>query len=173
MSTCLVQKFWNWLAFLKFLLLRPGHRCQFSCWCFCYCLVLCLSTFCSVLGCLNITWKNFEFGITWHVHLNLPKSTAKVKKKQKRTCWWYHLSPVYTSLNIIYCLRGHKSSLIIIPEMLRQLRTFQGMSHWKALKSCILIVSRRHNRLNSSRILQNDVTSGISQISKLRPHAYL
>ena len=37
----------------------------------------------SVLGCLNITWKNFEFGITLHVRLNLPKSTAKVKKKQK------------------------------------------------------------------------------------------
>ena len=102
--------------FLKFLLLRPGHWCQFSCWRFCYCLVLCLSTFCSVLGCLNITWKNFEFGITWHVHLNLPKSTAKVRKKTKRTRWQRHLSPVYTGLNIVYHLHGHESSLIIIPK---------------------------------------------------------
>ena len=120
-----------------------------------------------VLCCL--TWKNFEFWIISYIHLNLPKSTAKLKTKINYA-WRCHLSPVYTGLNIVYRLRGHESSLIIIPEMLRQSRTFEGVSHWKALKSYISIVSHWRNRLKNSRFLQNDVMRGISQISKRRLH---
>ena len=162
MSTYLVQKFRNWLSWSSFFhdddigLNSPATATALSFVC-CHFVVLCC-----------LTWKNFEFWIITYIHLNLPKSTAKLKTK-KNYAWRRHLSPVYTGLNIVYRLRGHESSLIIIPEMLRQSRTFEGVSHWKALKSYISIVSRWRNRLKNSRFLQNDVTRGISQISKRRP----
>ena len=160
MSTYLVQKFRNWLSWSCFFhdddiaLNSPATALSFVC---CHFVVLCC-----------LTWKNFEFWIISYIHLNLPKSTAKLKTKINYT-WRRHLSPVYTGLNIVYRLHGHESSLIIIPEMLRQSRTFEGVSHWKALKSYISIVSRWRYRLKNSRFLQNDVTRGISQISKRRP----